>query len=227
MTNPKDFFQENSYLVIRNFISKDIALLLYHYCINKVKRTDFMKFYDRESYKRNWDGEFGDEQAPNVYNHYGDPVMDSLLELSTESVQNYIGLNLQANYSYWRFYQHGSVLERHRDRDSCEISATLCLGYDVSNVDLEKFPNYNWPIFVERNQMPNDLNGLPISMDPGDILIYRGCDVDHWRERYLGLNHAQVFLHYNDTSGPFRKRYDGRPILGIPKKFQTNDDGDY
>jgi hypothetical protein len=149
--------------------------------------------------------------------------MDSLLELSTDTIQQYIGLNLEPNYSYWRLYQQGCDLKRHRDRDSCEISATLCLGYDISNIDPDKYTNYSWPIFVEQNEKNNGDDGLPISMDPGDILIYRGCDIDHWRESFLGLNHAQVFLHYNDTNGLYNIKYDGRPILGIPKKFQSGE----
>jgi len=35
------------------------------------------------------------------------------------------------------------------------------------------------------------------------------------------MNHSQVFLHYNDALGPYNIKYDGRPILGIPKNFQV------
>lgn len=52
------------------------------------------------------------------------------------------------------------------------------------------------------------------------MIIYRGHDIDHWREPFMGRNHAQVFLHYNDENGPFAKKWDGRPILGIPRGFQ-------
>jgi hypothetical protein len=58
-------------------------------------------------------------------------------------------------------------------------------------------------------------------MKPGDMIIYRGCEVDHWREAFKGLNHAQMFMHYNDADGPYKGRYDGRPILGIPKHYQS------
>jgi hypothetical protein len=85
------------------------------------------------------------------------------------------------------------------------------------NLDQEKHSGYNWPMFVETEDAPD---GVPISLEPGDIIIYRGCDVEHWREKFLGLNHAQLFLHYNDPTGPFGIRLDGRPILGVPKQFQ-------
>ena len=41
----------------------------------------------------------------------------------------------------------------------------------------------------------------------------------HWREKFLGLNHAQVFLHFGDKNGIYNKvEYDGRKQLGIPKQ---------
>jgi hypothetical protein len=213
----QDFFNANGYVVIKNFIDSKMANLLYRYAINKVVRTDFLISNARENYCPKWDGEFGDEQIPIAYNCYGDTMMDTLLELSLDSMQAFTGLELSCNYSYWRFYQYNNELERHKDRDSCEISTTLCLGYNVNNVDKATYPDYAWPMWIQ------DKHGkeLPVSLAPGDMIIYRGCDLDHWREPYMGLNHAQVFMHYNDLAGPFRNKYDGRPILGIPKKYQV------
>ena len=54
-------------------------------------------------------------------------------------------------------------------------------------------------------------------MNPGDMIIYRGCELDQWREPFPGLNHAQVFLHYNEKDGEFNNINDGRPMLGLPK----------
>ena len=48
------------------------------------------------------------------------------------------------------------------------------------------------------------------------MVIYKGCDVEHWRNKFIGLNHAQVFLHYNDKNGKFKEQYDGRKFLGLP-----------
>jgi hypothetical protein len=145
-------------------------------------------------------------------------MMDTLLSASRGMIENYTGLELIPNYTYWRFYQKDEDLKRHKDRHSCEISVTLCLGYNNSNVDDSE---YIWPMWVETDELP-DQDGAPIYMKPGDMIIYRGCDVEHWRERFKGLNHAQVFLHYNDKAGPYQIEFDGRPILGIPKKFQKD-----
>ena len=53
----------------------------------------------------------------------------------------------------------------------------------------------------------------------GDMLIYSGCELEHWREPFQGNICSQVFLHYNHANGPFAKTnlLDGRPLLGVPK----------
>jgi hypothetical protein len=60
-------------------------------------------------------------------------------------------------------------------------------------------------------------------MKPGDAIIYRGCDIDHWRQPFWGLNHAQVFLHYNELDGQYNIRNDGRAVLGLSEFFKPID----
>jgi hypothetical protein len=52
------------------------------------------------------------------------------------------------------------------------------------------------------------------------MIIYRGCELEHWREPYWGKNHAQVFLHYNEKGGQYDIPFDGRPMLGMPATFR-------
>jgi hypothetical protein len=212
------YFEDNKYLVIKNFMDPSMAGLIYQYCLIKVQRTDFMTMYAKDVYRPEWDGKFGDDQAPISYNAYADPFMDTILGASTKTIGKYVNKELVPTYSYWRLYQQGEILARHYDRESCEISVTLCLGYNTSNVDQEQYPDYDWPMFVETTDEPE--NGVPIHLKPGDMIIYKGCEIDHWRERFIGLNHAQVFLHYNDANGPYNNALDGRPILGIPNIYK-------
>ncbi len=212
-----EYFKENKYLVLKGFIDQNMAGLLYQYCLVKVQQMDFKSMFAKDAYHPDWDGKFGDEQAPISYNCYADAIMETILAASTKTLSNYVGFELTPNYSYWRLYQQGEVLLRHRDRESCEVSATLCLGYNTANLDPKEHQDYNWPMFVETKDDPD---GVPIHLAPGDLIIYRGCEVEHWRDRFLGMNHAQVFLHYNDPTGPFGIRLDGRPILAVPKHFQ-------
>ena len=215
------FFAKNKYLVIRNFLDSNTSGLLYQYCLAKTQQIDFKSTFDTENYDPDWDGNFFDHQAPGCYSVYGDVLMDTVLAASRPAIEKYTGLELLPNYSYWRLYQKGIDLKRHKDRGSCEISITLCLGYNTSNLNQTEYANYDWPMFVETNEFEGT-DSVPVNMKPGDMIIYRGCEVDHWREPFLGLNHAQVFLHYNDKNGPIPNMYDGRPCIGVPKRFQQN-----
>jgi len=150
--------------------------------------------------------------------------METLLEELLPLMKNKTNLNLISTYSYARIYKKGDVLKRHKDRPSCEISTTLNLGGDL------------WPIYLSPSEnvgIPeNDggqkgitssstAKGIKINLEPGDMLVYSGCILEHWREKFDGDNCAQVFLHYNniDTQGD-KNIYDGRPHLGLPSDFR-------
>ena len=104
----------------------------------------------------------------------------------------------------------GDVLKKHTDRKSCDISATVYLGSDTSNLD---YP-YSWAFFIE-----HDKQDLEINLNPGDMVLYRGCDLPHWRNECECLNQGQVFLHYN-KDGEDASLYDGRVLPGVPKRYQ-------
>jgi len=210
------FFEENRWVKIDRFIDQNMANLLYHHTQLEAAR---LNFYDENNipYSKDIEGEFTDKQAPGDFSKYGDPIMDTLLSLSLEQMQTLTGKELVPTYSYHRLYTMGTELKNHRDRPSCEISTTLCLGYDVSNVDANTYPDWDWPMFIKEK------NGTetPIHMKPGDMIIYRGCELEHWREPFWGNNHAQVFLHYNEKGGKHDIPNDGRPLLGMRGEFRS------
>jgi len=209
------FFEEHRWVKIDKFIDRNMANLLYHHTQLETAR---LNYYDENGiqYNEDIDGTFTDSQALGDFSKYGDPIMDTLLSLSLEQMQTLTGKELVPTYSYHRLYTTGTELKRHSDRPSCEISTTICLGYDVSNVDANTYPDWDWPMFVKENSG----NEIPVHMKPGDMIIYRGCELEHWREPFWGKNHAQLFLHYNEKNGPYDIPNDGRPILGMPASFR-------
>ena len=54
------------------------------------------------------------------------------------------------------------------------------------------------------------------------MLIYSGCDLEHWREEFKGKNCGQVFLHYNKASFKTAKEneFDKRLFIGLPAWFK-------
>jgi hypothetical protein len=208
--NSTEFFDKHKYVTVTNFIDEQTCSLLYNHVINNAKRLAYLMTTKDYVHDEGRYGTFNDSQAPGCFSLYGDPIMDSLLELGTQKMETITGKKLVPTYSYHRLYETDAELLKHKDRPSCEISTTLCLGYNTSNLE-EKHKDWNWPMFVD---------GKPIHMKKGDMIVYRGCDVEHWREPFPGLNHAQVFLHYNEIGSEFdENKNDGRPLLGLPADY--------
>ena len=163
-------------------------------------------------------GTWNDPQVPNTYSCYADNVMETLLMKVLPVMTSETGLNLIPTYSYARIYKNGDELKRHKDRPSCEISTTINLGGEP------------WPIFIdgtgadnvidERQNLikPDAPKGTEVLLEVGDMLVYSGCELEHWREPFKGTTCGQVFLHYNHVNGPFaeKNRFDKRPMLGVP-----------
>ena len=189
-------FNIKKYQVIKNAVSYELANFIYNYFMLKRDAVAWM-YENNITYDNGMLGTWADEQIPNTYSHYADPVMETLLMKVLPTMQKETGLELVPTYSYARIYKHGDILHKHKDRPSCEISTTIHLGGD------------KWSIFIE---------GTEVMLDIGDMLVYSGCELEHWREPFEGNTCAQVFLHYNHLNGPFSKqnRFDKRPMLGVP-----------
>ena len=206
------------YKVIKKAVSYELANFCYNYFLLKRDAVSFM--YDNNiTAESPILGRWDDPQVPGAYSIYGDFVMETLLMKVLPVMKEKTGMDLVPTYSYARVYQTGSELKRHKDRPSCEISTTLNLGGDP------------WPIFIDPTGSDNVIDeyknihkpgappGVEITLEPGDMLMYSGCELEHWRKPFEGKLCGQVFLHYNHANGRFAKSnlYDKRPMLGIPK----------
>jgi len=211
-------FLKNNYVVVNQIIPEFLANMMYRMSLKKCDRlslklsTPYYKYYDSK-----FDGSIGEEDGDfknkmsNCFNFYGDEFCDTLLEELLPFMETYTKKKLVCTYTYLRLYQQGNSLPIHSDRHECEFSTTLCLGYDISNLNDNK--DYCWPIFLKLEN-----NDIEIKLRPGDMLIYKGCILPHWRPEFLGNNHSQLFLHYNDENNNPNK-FDGRKNLGLPKIY--------
>tara|TARA_R100000995_G_scaffold36793_1_gene16798 strand:- start:6 stop:590 length:585 start_codon:yes stop_codon:yes gene_type:complete len=186
----------NKYQVIKEALNKELANFIFNYFLLKRDAVDFM-YKNNIIHDTGMFGTWTDEQIPNTYSHYADQVMETLLIKMLPVMAKETGLDLVPTYSYARAYKRGDELKKHKDRPSCEISTTLNLGGDP------------WPIFIE---------GTKVLLEVGDMLVYSGCELEHWREPFEGQICGQVFLHYNHRNGPFaeKNKFDRRPMLGLP-----------
>ena len=210
-------FKTKKYQVIKNAISYELANFLYNYFMLKRDAVKFMyenNIHSQTSILGTW----SDQQIPNTYSCYGDFAMETLMMKVMPVMIKETGLDLVPTYSYARIYKKGDILKRHKDRPSCEISTTLNLGGD------------SWPIFIDPTgsnnvvdeykniHKPNAPKGERVDLEIGDMLIYEGCKLEHWREPFEGEHCGQVFLHYNNKKGEFKdiNIFDGRDKLGTP-----------
>jgi hypothetical protein len=186
----------NKYQVIKSAVSYELANFIFNYFLLKRDAVDFM-YKNNITHDNGMLGTWTDDQIPNTYSHYADPVMETLLMKVLPVMKKETGLELVPTYSYARAYKKGDTLHKHKDRPSCEISTTIHLGGD------------QWSIFIEGNK---------VILEVGDMLVYSGCELEHWREPFEGDICGQVFLHYNHLNGKFadKNKFDGRPMLGLP-----------
>ena len=214
-------FKTKKYQVIRGAIPIRLANFIFNYMMLQRDAVDFMMKNNKVNPANPFIGTRTDHQIPGCYSKYADWVMETLLKYMRPIMKAKTGMDLVPTYSYTRLYEKGNILHRHKDRPSCEISTTLHLGGE------------EWPIYLDPTGANNILSGretttvvkpgapkgVRVDLKVGDMLIYSGCDLEHWREPFQGNVCSQVFLHYNHANGPFAKTnmFDKRPLLGVPK----------
>ena len=186
MKTPKEIFAEQGYVLIKGLISKDLAQFLHKYLLLTTRVAQFKG------------GTGGDSQVPDAFSAMnGDAAFEALLWDVHKRMEECTGLELLPTYTFRRLYKNGNVLHKHKDRPSCEISATI---------KLSDSGGYSWPIWMV---------DTPYELEDGDAVIYRGCDLEHWRNECAGPKNyvlGQVFTHYVDKNGPFTNfAYDRNP----------------
>ena len=205
-------FKKNKYVVIKQAISKDLAAFVANYFSIKKQVYDTCRQARFISPYEVLLGEYegADGQIPHTYSHYSDIAMETLMLKCQAMMEKTTGLKLTPAYTFARIYKHGDILKRHKDRFSCEISTTMNLAGDP------------WSIYLEPSGKEG-LKGIKVDLKPGDMLVYSGCELEHWRNKFKGKEHIQVFLHYNNKKTPGAKEnmFDKRPHLGLPSWFKS------
>ena len=216
-------FKKKKYTVIRQAISKDLAAFVANYFLMQKQVYDTCRAQRYISPFENIIGHYEgrDEQIPETYSQYSNIAMETLMLKCQPEMEKVTGLKLYPAYTYARIYKKGDELKRHKDRFSCEISTTMNLAGD------------DWPIYLEPDPkkggikpgvgyVSDNTKGIKVDLKPGDMLVYSGCELEHWRNKFKGKECVQVFLHYNNRKTPGAKdnMFDKRPHLGLPSWFK-------
>lgn len=144
---------------------------------------------------------------------FHDRQLNYLLEKKKPILEKILDMKLIPSYSYSRIYHKGDILPLHTDRNSCEISVTITLGYSGNSIwpfsflsientkpyiSFKEGTRYDGDIIknYDRSVLENSI------IEVGDGILYKGMQVAHGRDIYEeGIWQAQVFLHYIDANG--------------------------
>ncbi len=202
---------KDRYLVLRNVIPKEIT----DFALDTWKTIEPWP----DAYAAVFDEEL--EPIPNspVSSHntsrggHTTPMGVAMHRWLHKELDKRLDIELEQTYSFSRKYDRGAYLRAHSDRPSCEISATICLGYQSDNdkpwkiwldntrnwVDTSSDPAMNENKVFEQTQgipIRKRKNAIDVDLEVGDILLYHGPNVVHWRDTFMGDYSYHMFLHY-------------------------------
>lgn len=206
-------FIKNRYVVLKDFIPKDIiTFALDSWKVIEHNKAAFDLFFKHET-----EITFDSPKSSLNKSHgeAGSPMGIALNRYLKDRLMSVLDLDLGETYAYCRKYERGAYLKAHRDRPACEISITTCLDYQTD----DKKP---WKIWLDnsKNWVDNDdpqkaweeTQGIPnrqresvcVELEVGDVLLYQGPNVIHWRDFLIGEYSYHVFAHFYNREGKMR-----------------------
>lgn len=197
-------FKEELYEVVKGAVPHELCVFI-DTELELMKKVNYLANNANE----NDTNFFADNQCKNSFPYYGSYCTETLGQYLQSKIEEVTGKTLYPTYSYMRIYYTGSDMERHTDRPSCEYSATVCISNNPEP----------WEIWFEA------LNGekRAIYLEPGDMIVYKGDILPHWRDEYKGNRQTQIFVHFVDAHGKYRDyKFDRRPYLAFPSNSRHN-----
>ena len=209
-TNPETWkLMKEGYVVLKNFIPKDIIeFTMDSWKVMELDHESYPLMAEKEEDIIENSPEDTLFKSTGIYNA---PFGVALHHYVWDKLKSHIDLELHETYSYSRKYDRGAYLKAHADRPSCEISGTLCLDYRTDD-------STPWSIWVDNSSdwinRPNEIfeetQAIPmrqrktakrIDLEIGDLLLYQGPNVAHWREKLLGEHSYHIFVHFYNVNG--------------------------
>ena len=210
-------FENNGYLVYRNFFTEETMLILDTYFDLHYRRIQSDAALRERQTARPEDVARGLVLTT-------DTLTESILLLYGEKMSKVLGLDLLPTYTYTRIYEKGNTLLPHVDRPSCEISATCPITIGDNRASTVYISNYTFDhsIHSPKYQSLEEIKKLgdytQVDMLPGDVLFYKGCERFHWREPLESNYLIQFFMHTVQKNGRFSEYvFDKRAYMGLPR----------
>lgn len=153
----------------------------------------------------------------NCVSEYNCPELLAVLCEKTTFLNELLGEKVIPTYSFTRMSYTGSVLPRHTDRPTCEVSLSIHLWGDTP-----------WAFGI----VDSEGNDVEIILEPGDAILYDACNAEHFRAAYTGECYIQTFHHYVYLNGELSSNGFDSGVRGLldvrnyikhyPKAFPTD-----
>lgn len=194
--NWSEAFAANEYLVLESVLTEPLRTVAHEYAIKRA-------LVGRET--------TSEGAAPGTPSFYGDPLMDTLLDLLQSVAETFTGIALFPTFSDLRVYTRGAIVNPHTQRPAGEIALAVSLGFDAPEP---------WPFFVGTR------HGFQVAhLAPGDGILYRAHECPHWRGEFDGEHHVQAFFHYVARQGPNAEwKHDKRRMSEVASPGDQNRD---
>ena len=180
-TNNKEF-DKNGYLVVKDLWDTEE---LYH---PVPELRGLLNYYDKDPTHFNHTPI--ENQVEGSVARYWHPQYRTIHSGVRKKLEKVLGRKLYNTYYYDRYYFPGQELTKHADRDACEISVSIHISTNLP--DNEK----DWPFKIKTpdtytDKKKKDTVLVPgeersLVLNPGDGIIYSGCDRPHWRDAMPG-----------------------------------------
>lgn len=171
--------EKHGYFIERNFLNRNTVDLLCLYSLKSVQ--------DGISTPGQLDNPIEHKLSWNIRDD-GHAAFDSILGIMTDKMIQLCKVELFPSYYYQRIYLNGADMNGHTDRPACQYSCTVNLGQSEQ-----------YPIYILDKHTDRYTEAL---LEPGDAMIYMGCEQRHFRKIFRGDWYSQLFLHWVDKTQP-------------------------
>jgi len=170
-------FEKDGYLVVKDLWDSEE---LYHPLPDMRGQLDYW-----DTNPQNFKYQEVEKQVEGSLARYWHPQYRKIHSGIRKKLEKIIGRKLYNTYYYDRYYFPGQELTKHADRDACEISVSIHISTNLPD-NLK-----DWPFRIKTPDTYTDKTKSMVLvpgeersavLNPGDGLIYKGCERPHWRD---------------------------------------------
>ena len=154
------------------------------------------------------EGRTNEHRVENCPAAYNPPRTHTAMYKYKFQIQDAVGKKLYGTYSYGRLYRKGNVLEKHTDREASEYGVSVVTGMSG---------DHQWPLYID---------GTEVNLEIGDAVVYKGTELEHWREENKNGWYTISLFFFVDADGEYKhlKDDEGGPLLAIVNKEHSSID---